>query len=152
MKPAPPSDLIRSIIDEFSVKLEEAIRTEVQERLRSFADGMGKDGQGKVAGPVYLKGRKNIPDHCRHPGCNEPHFGARYGYFCEEHRPERYLKPGSRSKRARRREQQSQRERQLEETQTTPPPVLTAVPGEAEKKPADKADTNTTSTGGSENS
>jgi hypothetical protein len=135
-----PSDRIRGIIDEFASKLEEAIRAEVQERLRHVADGM-VDGKEKSATTVYLKGKKNIPDHCRQPGCKKPHCGGRYGFFCEEHRPERYLRPGPESEKIRRRQQRHEQERKQRvrehelEVQETPP-VLTAVPEETTKPQA----------------
>lgn len=96
-----PSDRIRSMLDRFAEELEEVVRAEVQERLRNVADGMGSNGRGKASAPVYLKGRKNIPLHCKHGDCKKPHLGPRYGYFCKEHMPEQYLRPGPRSKAAR---------------------------------------------------
>jgi hypothetical protein len=91
---------------------QEATAAEVQERLRTFADGIGGNGKGKSAAPVYLKGRKNIPPHCKYADCKAPHLGPRYGYFCKDHRPEQYLRPGPRSKTVR----------------TAAQPNLTAVP------------------------
>jgi hypothetical protein len=93
-----PSDRIREILDKFSEELEGAICAEIQVRLRNVADGIGGKGKGKVDAPVYLKGRKNIPPHCKYPDCKAPHLGPRYGYFCKDHRPEQYLRPGPRSK------------------------------------------------------
>lgn len=90
------SNRIRSIVTQFIVDIEQAVRLDEQEKFKRLLDGMAQPQRSATAAsPPTSKPKpkkRRIPEHCVWPegdGCALPHMGPRHSFLCKQHFDER---------------------------------------------------------------